>query len=187
MAISGSRVKAQPRLSLSSALCLQLLRERESGRERGRAAVRGVAAELIIRGCKMKTKRNAQIFVVVVVVIVLGKCGRCRCHVEKLQSLQPISTCGTPLCVCVCVCLVPATVSASVASHCLSLFHDCATYPNGFSGLPVLRCSGFVIGRATSCCNNNVDNNNVEACNKCALNHIHKARRPRRETTKTTD
>lgn len=134
MALSGSRVKAQPRLSLSSALCLQLLRERESGRERGRAAVRGVAAELIIRGCKMKTKRNAQIFVVVVVVIVLGKCGRCRCHVEKLQSLPPISTCGTPLSVCVCVSCTCHCLCLS-PSHCLSLFHDCATYPNGFSGL----------------------------------------------------
>lgn len=109
MAISVSRVKAQPRLSLSSALCLQLQRERE--------AVRGVAAELIIRGCKMKTKRNAQIFVVVVVVavvIVLGKCGRCcccRCHVEKLQSLRPIFTCGTPLCVCACVLYLPQSQS----------------------------------------------------------------------------
>lgn len=122
MALSGSRVKAQPRLSLSSALCLQLLRERESGREkeRGRAAVRGVAAELIIRGCKMKTKRNAQIFVVVVVVIVLGKCGRCRCHVEKLQSLRPISTCGTPLCVCVCV---------SCTCHCLCLSRQSLPQP----------------------------------------------------------
>lgn len=136
----------------------------------------------------MKTKRNAQIFVVVVVVvIVLGKCGRCRCHVEKLQSLRPISTCGTPLCVCVCVsctchclCLRPC--------HCLSLFHDCATYPNGFSGLPACATLLWLCHRA---CNfllqKQQQSNNVEACNKCALNHIHKARRPRRETTKTTD
>lgn len=124
MAISGSRVKAQPRLSLSSALCLQLLRERESGRERVREVERqrerGVAAELIIRGCKMKTKRNAQIFVVVVVVFMLGKCGRCRCHVEKLQSLPPISTCGTPLCVCVCV---------SCTCHCLCLSRQSLPQP----------------------------------------------------------
>lgn len=152
-----------------------------------------MAAELIIRGCKMKTKRNAQIFVVVV-VIMLGKCGRCRCHVEKLQSLRPISTSVARPCVCACVCLVPATVSASVASHCLSpshclsLFHDCATYPNGFSGLPACATLLWLCHRA---CNfllqKQQQSNNVEACNKCALNHIQKARRPRRETTKTTD
>lgn len=138
MALSGSRVKAQPRLSLSSALCLQLLRERESGRERERERQREREVwqqSSLYEAAKWKRNETHKYLS----LLLLLSCWESAD--AAAATLRNCNLCGRSLlvarpCVCACVCLVPATVSASVASHCLSLFHDCATYPNGFSGLP---------------------------------------------------
>lgn len=159
MALSGSRVKAQLRLSLSSTLCLQLLRERESGKERGRAAEREREVwqqSSLYEAAKWKRNETHKYLSLLLLLLSCWESAD-----AAAATLRNCNLCGRSLpvarpCVCACVCLVPATVSASdpvTASACSTTVQP---IPTGFLAcLPVLRCSGFVIGRATSCCKNN--------------------------------